>query len=285
MADREKVPLVPLTGDVSIPQLGFGVFRVPPEKTVEVTMNALQVGYRHIDTAAGYGNESGVGEAVRRTGLDRDNVFITTKCFNDAHGFRPAKEALAASLGNLGLEYVDLYLIHWPVPARDLYVDTWRALIELREAGLARAIGVSNFQPAHLDRLVAETGVTPSINQVELHPLFTQLPLRDAHHDLGIVTEAWSPLARGQVLRHPEVEEIAAAYDRTPSQVVLRWHLEHGNVAIPKSNKLSRMRDNFHVLGFELAPEDVRRLDALDTGRRIGPDPDTLIDPRRGPPA
>ena len=285
MADRDSVPLVPLTGDVSIPQLGFGVFRVPPERTVEVTMNAFQVGYRHIDTAAGYGNESGVGEAVRRAGLDRDDVFITTKCFNDAHGFRPAKKALTASLGKLGLEYVDLYLIHWPVPARDLYVDTWRALIELRDAGLARSIGVSNFQPAHLDRLVAETGVTPSLNQVELHPLFTQLPLRIAHHDLGVVTEAWSPLARGQVLRHPEVEKIAAAYDRTPSQVVLRWHLEHGHVAIPKSDKLSRMQDNFHVLDFELASEDVRRLDALETGCRVGPDPDTLIDPRGGPTA
>ncbi|MDI9897402.1 aldo/keto reductase [Rhodococcus sp. IEGM 1381] len=281
MSEHQGVPLIQLGSNVTIPQLGFGVFQVPPDATADVATDALNIGYRHIDTAAGYRNEPGVGEALRRVGLDREDVFITTKCFNDSHGYEPAKRALDVSLSQLGVDYVDLYLIHWPVPSRDLYVDTWRALIDMQRSGLTRAIGVANFQPRHLDRLLFETGVTPAINQVELHPLFTQTGLREKHRDLGVVTEAWSPLARGQVLNHPTLREIAESYGRTPSQIVIRWHLQLGNVVIPKSDKTARLRENFDVFDFELVSDDIRRISSLDTGLRIGPDPDTLVDPRK----
>jgi 2,5-diketo-D-gluconate reductase A len=274
-----KVPTVELSDGNTIPQLGFGVFQVPPEDTAEVVTRALLTGYRHIDTAAAYRNESGVGQAIHAAGRQRDEVFITTKCFNDDHGRQQAKDALKSSLERLELDFVDLYLIHWPVPSRDRYVETWEAFIELREEGLVRSIGVSNFQPAHLERLVAETGVTPTVNQVELHPRFQQAGLRREHAELGIVTEAWSPLAQGQVLGDPTIKEIAEAHGRTPGQVVLRWHLQLGNVVIPKSVTPERITENFAVLDFNLSAAQMTAIEALDAGERIGPDPDTFVRP------
>ena len=199
----DQVPRISLRPDVEIPQLGFGVFQVPPKETEEVVARALQAGYRHIDTAAAYRNEGAVGQAIHASGIPREEIFVTTKCFNDDHGKDKAKRAFKASLERLELEHIDLYLIHWPVPSHDLYVETWQALIELQSEGLVRAIGVSNFQPAHLERIVAETGVTPAINQVELHPYFQQTGLRHEHDELGIVTEAWSPLGQGLELDRP----------------------------------------------------------------------------------
>jgi 2,5-diketo-D-gluconate reductase A len=274
-----QVPTIPLRGDVEIPQLGFGVFQVPPEDTAEVATRALLAGYRHIDTAAAYRNEAGVGQALRAADVDRDEVFITTKCFNDDHGYDAAQRALKDSLDRLELEHVDLYLIHWPVPSRDRYVETWQALVELQAQGLARAIGVSNFQPAHLERIVRETGVTPAVNQVELHPRFQQAGLRREHAELGIVTEAWSPLAQGQVLDDPTIVEIAQEHDKTPGQVVIRWHLQLGNVVIPKSVTPARIEENFDVFDFHLADREMAAIEDLDAGERIGPDPDEFVRP------
>ncbi len=273
------VPTVALRGGEEIPQLGFGVFQIPPKETAEVTTRALLAGYRHIDTAAAYRNEAGVGQAIHAAGLDRSDVFITTKCFNDDHGYEQAKHAFKASLDRLETSYVDLYLIHWPVPAHDRYVETWKAFIELQEEGLIRAIGVSNFNQPHLERLIAETGVTPAVNQVELHPLFQQAGLRREHEDLGVVTEAWSPLAQGQVLDDPAITQIALEHDRSPGQIVIRWHLQLGNVVIPKSVTPERIEQNFDVFGFELSQEDMGAIEALDAGTRIGPDPETFVRP------
>ena len=278
-SSTERVPSVALAGGVDIPQLGFGVFQVPPEDTAEVTIRAFDAGYRHIDTASAYRNEAGVGQALRASGLERDDVFITTKCFNNDHGHEQAKRALRASLDRLELDFVDLYLIHWPVPAHDKYVETWKALIELQEEDLIRAIGVSNFQPAHLRRLIDETGVTPTVNQVELHPRFQQAGLRREHEELGIATEAWSPLAQGEVLGDPAVTAIAEAHDRTPGQVVIRWHIQLGNIVFPKSVTPERIEENFQVFDFHLSGDEMAQIEALDAGDRIGPDPDTFIRP------
>jgi 2,5-diketo-D-gluconate reductase A len=273
------VPQTRLAGDVEIPQLGFGVFQVPPADTAEVVTQALHAGYRHIDTAAAYGNEAGVGEAIHTAGLDRGEVFITTKCFNDDHGYDKAIRACKASLEALETSYVDLYLIHWPVPVHDRYVETWRALVDLQAAGLARAIGVSNFNVGHLERVIDATGVTPAVNQVELHPRFQQTGLRRAHADLGIVTEAWSPLAQGRVLDDPAIVEIADAHDKTPAQVVIRWHLQLGNVVIPKSVTPERIEQNFDVFDFHLTEAEMAAVDGLDAGERDGPDPETFVRP------
>ncbi len=273
------IPDVPLRGGVEIPQLGFGVFQVPPQDTAEVATRALLAGYRHIDTAAAYRNEAGVGQALHAAGLAREDVFVTTKCWNDDHGFEPAKRALRASLERLEMEHVDLYLIHWPVPVHDRYVETWQALVELQAEGLTRAIGVSNFQPAHLERIIDATGVTPAVNQVELHPRFQQTGLRRTHADLGIVTEAWSPLAQGQVLEDPAIVEIADATGKTPGQVVIRWHLQLGNVVIPKSVTPARIEQNIDVFDFHLSETQMAAIDALDAGQRIGPDPETFVRP------
>jgi 2,5-diketo-D-gluconate reductase A len=273
------VPLIPLRDGVEIPQLGFGVFQIPPAQTAEVVSNALAAGYRHIDTAAAYGNEAEVGQALRASGLRRDEVFVTTKCFNDDQGYEQAKRALHASLERLELDRVDMYLIHWPVPSRDLYVATWRAFIELRDEGLIRAIGVSNFKPAHLRRVIDETGETPAVNQVELHPYLQQRDLRGTHHELHMLTEAWSPLAQGRALDDPAIVEIAEAHSKTTGQVVIRWHLQLGNVVIPKSVTPERIEQNFHVFDFELSEAEMESIAALDTGRRIGPDPDTFVRP------
>jgi 2,5-diketo-D-gluconate reductase A len=274
-----QVPLVPLRGDVAIPQLGFGVFQVPPRDTAEVTLRALQTGYRHIDTASAYRNEAGVGQAFRASGLPREEVFITTKCFNDDHGYEQAKQALRASLDRLEMSHVDLYLIHWPVPAHDRYAETWRAFIDLQAEGLARAIGVSNFQPAHLERIIEETGVTPAVNQIELHPRFQQVGLRREHERLGIETEAWSPLAQGRVLDDPTIVDIARAHAKTAGQVVIRWHLQLGNIVFPKSVTPERIEENFDVFDFHLSAAEMEAIDALDAGERIGPDPDVFVRP------
>jgi 2,5-diketo-D-gluconate reductase A len=271
------VPTVTLSDGEQIPQLGFGVFQVPPQDTADVATRALLAGYRHLDTASAYGNEAGVGQAVHAAGLQRDDVFITTKCFNDDHGFEPAKRALHASLKRLEMDHVDLYLIHWPVPSADRYVETWQALVELRQEGLTRSIGVSNFQPAHLERIIAETGVAPVVNQVELHPYFQQIGLRREHADLGIVTEAWSPLAQGKVLDDPALIEIAQTHGVTTGQVTIRWHLQLGNVVIPKSVTQERIEQNLDVFGFTLSAAEMGAVAELDAGDRTGPDPDAFV--------
>jgi 2,5-diketo-D-gluconate reductase A len=274
-----KVPTVRLNDGEEIPQLGFGVFQVPPTDTAVVVTQALQAGYRHIDTAAAYQNEAAVGQAVHAAGLEREDVYITTKCFNDDHGYDQAKRALRASLDRLEMQHVDLYLIHWPVPAHDKYVETWQALIDLQRDGLARSIGVSNFQSPQLELIIEETGVTPAVNQVELHPLFQQQGLRREHSERGIATEAWSPLAQGQVLGDPVIGEIAEAHDKTPGQVVIRWHLDLGNIVIPKSVTPERIAENFDVFDFGLSAQEIEAIEELDAGERIGPDPDTFIRP------
>jgi diketogulonate reductase-like aldo/keto reductase len=259
-----------------MPQLGFGVFQVPAEETAETVVHALETGYRAIDTAAAYGNEDGVRDGLQASGLDRSDVFITTKLSNDDHGRERAHRAFSESLQKLGGDYVDLYLIHWPMPARDQYVETWETLCSLREEGHVRSIGVSNFQIPHLERIIDATGVVPTVNQIELHPRLQQRELRRFHAEHGILTEAWSPLGKGELLDDPVIEEIAAAHDRTPAQVVLRWHIQLGNVVIPKSVTPSRIRENFQVFDFELSSEEIERLAELDRGDRTGPDPDTF---------
>jgi diketogulonate reductase-like aldo/keto reductase len=268
------VPTVTLNDGEQIPQLGFGVFQIPPADTADVTTRALLAGYRHIDTAAAYRNEAGVGQAIHAAGLQRDDVYITTKCSNDDHGFDQAKRALHASLERLEMEHVDLYLIHWPMPSQDQYAETWKALVELQQEGLTRSIGASNFQPAHLERIIAETGVTPAVNQVEMHPYFQQIGLRREHADLGIVTEAWSPLAQGKVLDDPALVAIAEAHGVTTAQVTIRWHLQLGNVVFPKSVTQERIEQNFDVFGFTLGGAEMDAIAALDAGDRSGPDPD-----------
>jgi diketogulonate reductase-like aldo/keto reductase len=259
-----------------IPQLGFGVFKVPAEQTAEAVGHALRIGYRSIDTAAAYGNEAGVFEAVQASGLDRGEVFITTKLANPEHGRDRARRAFGSSLDRLGGDYVDLYLIHWPIPRQDRYVETWETLCALRDEGRVRSIGVSNFQVEHLERIIDATGVVPAVNQIELHPRHQQPELRRFHAERGIATEAWSPLGRGQVLDDPVIGEIAAAHERTPAQVVLRWHVQLGNVVIPKSVTPARIEENFQVFDFTLSEENMRRLSELDRGERTGPDPETF---------
>ncbi len=274
MTKTLEIPTVDLAGDVAIPQFGLGVFQVPPEVTVENVLTAIELGYRHIDTAKIYGNEAQVGQAIHASGLPREDFFVTTKLWNSDQG--DGVGALKESLGRLEMSHVDLYLIHWPVPSKDRYVEAWKALIEAQQAGLTRAIGVSNFQAPHLRRIIEETGVTPAVNQIELHPLLTQHGLRREHADRGIVTEAWSPLAQGAALTEPAVEEIAAAHDRTPGQIVLRWHIQLGNVVFPKSLTPARIEENIDVFDFELSAEEMERIEALDRGHRTGPDPDTM---------
>jgi 2,5-diketo-D-gluconate reductase A len=271
------VPQLEMNDGQRMPQLGFGVFQVPPDETAEAVLQALGAGYRAIDTASAYGNEEGVADAIARSGLPREEVFVTTKVWNGDHGRARARAGFERSLQALRSEYVDLYLIHWPQPARDLYLETWETLIELRNSGRARSIGVSNFLPEHLGRIIGATGVIPAVNQIELHPWLQQAELRASHADHGILTEAWSPLARGgDLLREPAVEEVAAAVGRTPAQVVLRWHVQLGNAVIPRSVTPSRIEENFRIFDFALDDDQMRTIAALDAGRRIGPDPATL---------
>jgi 2,5-diketo-D-gluconate reductase A len=270
------VRAITLNNNVQMPQIGFGVFQVPPEHTERVVSIALEAGYRSIDTAAAYHNEHGVGRAIAASGLPREEIFVTTKLWNSDHGYERALRAFDASARRLGLDVVDLYLIHWPVPMADRYVETWKALEKLAADGRVRAIGVSNFNPEHLRRLLAETATVPAVNQVELHPLFPQARLRALHAELGIATEAWSPLAQGRVLAHPTITRLAKRHGVTPAQVVLRWHVQLGNIVIPKSVTPQRIRENINVFGFELSAEDLAAVATLDTGRRIGPDPATV---------
>ncbi|RZB19182.1 aldo/keto reductase [Streptomyces sp. F001] len=271
-----SIPIVTLNNGVTMPQLGFGVFQVPDEETTAAVASALRAGYRSIDTAAIYGNERGVGQALADSGIARDELFVTTKLWNADQGYDATLAAFDASLDKLGLDHVDLYLIHWPTPARDLYLDTWRALEKLYADGRTRAIGVSNFQPAHLERLLGAASVVPAVNQIELHPGLQQAELREFHARHGIATEAWSPLAQGAVLKDDAVTTIAAEHGKSPAQVVLRWHLQIGNVVIPKSVTETRIRENLDVFDFELSPQEIDALTALDRGMRTGPDPDTL---------
>ncbi len=267
------MPMVPLSDSVAIPQLGLGVYKVPPGQTAEVVRHALAHGYTAVDTATLYGNEREVGEAVRDSGLAREDVFVTTKLWNDAHGYDEALRAFDRSAAELDLDHVDLYLIHWPVPDQDRYVETWQALRRLRDEGRVRAVGVSNFEPEHLRRLADETGEVPAINQVELHPLLQQRPLREAHAELGVVTEAWAPLARGQLVEHDTIRRLADKHGRTPSQIILRWHLDLGNVVIPKSVTPARIEENIDVFDFSLDTDDVAAIDALDSDGRTGRHP------------
>lgn len=272
--------MITLNNGIQIPQLGFGVFQVTPEQTYETVQCALQAGYRHIDTAAMYGNEEQVGKAIADSAVPRDEIFVTTKLNNSAHGYEETLRGFEASMSKLGLDVLDLYLIHWPLPARDLYVDSWKAMQKLQSEGVIRAIGVSNFQAAHLDRIAQECDVVPTINQIELHPWLTQQAMRDADQSREIVTEAWSPIARGgELLGAEELIAIGSAHAKSAAQVVLRWHIQLGNVVIPRSVTPSRIAENFDIFDFELSEDQMSTISAMNEDRRIGPDPDTF-DPR-----
>lgn len=270
-----EIPTVPLHDGRAIPQLGLGSLRVRPDDPGDPVLTALQEGYRSIDTAAVYGNERAVGRALRASGLAREDVFLTTKVWNGDHGREPALAAFEASLERLGVEYVDLYLIHWPMAALGRTAETWAALGELQRQGRARSIGVSNFLVEHLQALADSSDVVPVVNQVELHPYLQQRELLAHHAEHGIRTEAWSPIAKGAALRDPVVLEIAEAHGRTPAQVVLRWHVQQGRVVIPKSSSRARLRENRGLWDFELSAEESARIDALDRGERIGSHPDS----------
>jgi len=269
-------PTVTLNNGVEIPQLGFGVFKVKPIETVSAVTTALRVGYRHIDTAEMYGNEKEVGLAITASGLDRDDVFVTSKLNNNHHLYSDALAAFDRTLSDLGLEYVDLFLIHWPLPAVGDFVETWRALESVYRDDRARAIGVSNFHADHLRRLLDETELVPAVNQIEAHPYLTQEPLRAFNASHGIKTEAWSPLARGRVLDDPTIKDVVDRTGRTAAQVVLRWHIQLGNIVFPKSVRLDRIEENFNIFDFELSGEDMAAISKLDRGERTGPDPDTF---------
>ncbi|WP_340374749.1 aldo/keto reductase [Streptomyces sp. SS7] len=272
-----KVPPIILNNGVEMPQLGFGVWQVPDDEAERAVTTALEAGYRSIDTAAIYGNEEGTGKAIAASGVPREDIFVTTKLWNSDQGYDATLRAFDTSLGKLGLEYVDLYLIHWPLPARDKYVDTYKAFEKLYADGRVKAIGVSNFPVEQLERLTGETAVVPAVNQIELHPHLQQHALREFHAEQGIATEAWSPLGQGKgLLEVPAIVAIAQKHNRTPAQVVLRWHLQIGNVVIPKSVTPSRIRENIEVFDFSLDTEDLAAISALNEDRRIGPDPSTF---------
>jgi 2,5-diketo-D-gluconate reductase A len=273
-----SVPTVALNDGTEIPQLGFGVFKVDPADTERIVSDALEIGYRHIDTASVYGNEEGVGRAIAASGLGRGELYITTKLFNEDQGTQPAYDAIQASLERLGLEQVNLYLIHWPSPARDLYVDSWKALEKIRENGQTRSIGVSNFLVPHLERLLAETDTVPAINQIELHPYHQQPAVTAFGREHGIATEAWGPLGQGKypLLELPIVSAIAAARAKTPAQVVLRWHIQQGHIVFPKSNSRARIAENFALFDFELTADEQDAITALERGGRVGGDPDEV---------
>ncbi|MDN3258541.1 aldo/keto reductase [Streptomyces sp. CSDS2] len=272
-----NVPPIILNNGVEMPQLGYGVWQVPDDEAERAVATALQAGYRSIDTAAIYGNEEGTGKAIAASGVPREEIFVTTKVWNSDHGYDATLRAFDASLAKLGLDYVDLYLIHWPLPSRDTYVDTYKAFEKLYADKRVRAIGVSNFLPDHLRRLTQETSVIPAVNQIELHPHLQQRESRALHAELGIATEAWSPLGQGKgLLEVPAIVAIARKHDRTPAQVVLRWHLQLGNIVIPKSVTPSRIEENIAVFDFSLDDEDLAAISALNEDRRLGPDPATF---------
>ncbi|MHA4818452.1 aldo/keto reductase [Streptomyces aculeolatus] len=272
-----NVPTITLNNGVAMPQLGFGVWQVPDTEAETAVRTALDAGYRSIDTAAIYGNEEGTGKALTGSGVPREELFVTTKLWNSDHGYDAGLRAFDESLRRLGLDHVDLYLIHWPAPAKDKYLETWRALEKIYADGRARAIGVSNFQPAHLQRVLDEGSVVPVLNQVELHPDFAQADVRAFHAAHNIATEAWSPLGQGKgLLDDPVLRQLGEKHGRTPAQVALRWHLQLGNVVIPKSVTPSRIRENIDVFGFELDDADMAAVAGLDAGNRIGDNPDDV---------
>ncbi|MEF9914497.1 aldo/keto reductase [Streptomyces sp. P5-A9] len=269
-----QVPTITLNNGLEMPQLGFGVWQVPDDEATAAVTTALEAGYRSIDTAAIYGNETGTGKALATTDVPREELFVTTKLWNSEQGHDSTLRAFDTSLDKLGLEYVDLYLIHWPVPAKDAYVDTYKAFERILADGRAKSIGVSNFLPEHLERLLGETSVVPAVNQIELHPQLQQAEARAFHAEHGIVTEAWSPLGSGKgLLKVPTVVAVARKHGRSPAQVVLRWHLQTGHVVIPKSVTPSRIAENIDVFGFELDADDLAAFAALDEGKRIGSNP------------
>ena len=269
-------PHVSFNDGYSIPQLGLGVWQTPNDVAVEAVSTALKAGYRHIDTAAVYKNEEGVGKGIVASGIDRADIFLTTKVWNEDQGFDETLRAMDASLKRLGTDYVDLYLIHWPSAYRGKYVETWKAMIRLREEGKAKSMGVSNFEGTYIEDLIAATGVTPAINQIQLHPRFQQKAMRDKHAGLGVVTESWSPLGQGQVLADPVIGEIANRHGKSPAQVIIRWHLDMGLVVIPKSVTPSRIVENFDVFDFSLSDADKAAIAGLDAADgRIGSDPVT----------
>jgi 2,5-diketo-D-gluconate reductase A len=274
--DSRAVPALSLSDGFTIPQVGFGVYKVPQKQTAEAVRTALAVGYRHIDTATLYANEAQVGEGVRGSDVAREDIFITTKVWNSDQGFDSTLRAFDTSMGLLGLDYLDLYLIHWPAPTQDRYVDTWRALERLRGEGRVRSIGVSNFHPHHLQRLFDETDIVPVVNQIELHPWLPQTEARIFHKKHGIVTEAWSPLARGGILGNPTLDLLAEKHGVSVAQVILRWHVQLGNVVIPKTVTPSRIAENIDVFGFELDDVDLAAIATLETGERTGRDPNDL---------
>jgi 2,5-diketo-D-gluconate reductase A len=267
-------PTISLNDGNAIPQLGFGVWQVPNEEAAKVVGTAISTGYRSIDTAAIYGNEIGVGKGIAASPVPRPELFITTKLWNDQH--TNARSALNESLSRLGLDHVDLYLIHWPKPRQNAYVEAWKALVKLKEEGRAKSVGVSNFTVSHLKRIIDATGVAPSVNQIELHPRFQQKELAAYHTERGITTESWSPLGQGTLLENPTLKALARKHGRTPAQVVIRWHLDRGYIVIPKSVTPSRIRENFDVFDFSLDVDDLAKIATLDRkDGRIGPDPET----------
>jgi 2,5-diketo-D-gluconate reductase A len=274
------VPNITLNDGNTIPQLGFGVFQIEPDETAEAIREAIEVGYRHIDTAEMYGNEREVGEGIRTSGVDRGDVFVTSKLHNALHAPDDARQAFDTTLSDLGFDYVDLFLIHWPLPTlyEGDFVSTWKVLEESHNEGRARSVGVSNFQVEHLERLAAETETVPAVNQIEVHPYFANEAVRAYGQEHGIVTEAWSPIAQGEVLDDPTISQIAENVGKTPAQVVLRWHIQRGDIVFPKSVTPSRMRENFELFDFELEPGDMDEISALDQGEggRTGPNPDTF---------
>ncbi len=270
------VPTITLNNGITIPQLGFGVYQIDPADTRKATLDALEVGYRHIDTAEMYGNEKGVGEAVRDSGLTRNEVFVTSKLNNGFHQRDAALSAFDATLEALNTDYVDLFLIHWPLPTIGDFVDTWKAMGEMYESGRVKAIGVSNFQTAHLQRLFDETGVVPAVNQIEVHPYLTQDSLRAFGADHNIATEAWSPIAQGKVLSDDVIVSIAEKVQKSPAQVTLRWHIQRGDIVFPKSVTRTRVEENFNIFDFELDDDDIQSISELNKNERTGPDPDTF---------
>ncbi len=278
MHNERKMPAdLRMNDGNTIPQLGLGVWQVPPAETAKVVTAALAIGYRHIDTAHAYENEEGVGNAVTASSIPREEIFVTSKLRNKLQGYDEGMRAFDGSMERLGLETMDLYLVHWPWPKADRYVPSWKALIKLQESGRVRSIGVSNFNADHLERIIGETGITPVVNQIELHPFFQQKALRAVHDNLGILTESWSPLGQGKSFDQPVVQQIAAAHKKSPAQVILRWHLDCNLVTFPKSVQESRLRENFDVFDFQLSPEELKAMTSIDKeDGRIGPEPQEM---------
>jgi 2,5-diketo-D-gluconate reductase A len=272
-----SIPSVTLNDGHSIPQIGFGVWQVPDDVVTDATLKAFECGYRHVDTAALYYNEGGVGRAIAASGLPRDDLFITTKVWNTDHGYDTTMRAMEKSLGLLGLDHVDLYLIHWPSPSTGDFVETWRAVLALREQGATTSVGVSNFQIPHLQRIIDEFGVVPAVNQIELHPWLPQSEIRAFDADRGILTEAWSPLASGGLIDEPVLAAIGAKHGKSSAQVMIRWHLQLGNVVLPKSVTPARIAENIDVFDFELDADDLAAITALENGHRTGPHPDEFM--------